>query len=327
MERKPLKYTVKRRPKLHKRWVLHLSTAALAVTGGFMPSSLTFQGQSVSFDVTAKVAAPLPTNPAVIASPQDQDRFTQPNITVTGSCPDDSYVKVFQNEQLAGVSSCVGQEFSVAVTLSTGSNTLRSQVYNLTDDEGPTSANITVYYDAPQPATIENPTAPVQQGATATPRSPDQPSSQEPSASGLTITLERYRYQRLKPNQAWQWNIAVRGGTKPYTLRIDWRDGTTQQLQRTDQDFFEITHTYTANGSYLPLVVAIDANGNAASLQLYADVHSDPVTIPHTQSAINPLILWSLYIGIALVIAQFWTWEVRAWHRRHKNRKAGKHAA
>lgn len=324
------KYTVKRRPKLHKRWALHVSTVALAVTGGFMPTNLTFQGQSVSFDVTAKVAAPLPTEPAVITSPQDQDRFTEPDITVSGTCPNDSYVKVFQNDQLVGISPCTGLVFSVATTLSPGANVLRAQVYNLTDDEGPVSPSITVYYDAPQPPTPETPSSPQPQpqqpGVPAKPTMPGTSQPEQPGASGLIIDLERYHYQRLKPNQPWLWNIAVRGGEKPYKVTVDWRDGNSQSLTRTDENFFAISHTYATNGSYLPFIAATDAAGNIASLQLYADVHSEPVTIPHTQSAMNPLVMWALYIGLALVVAQFWIWEVRAWHRRHRTKKDGSHA-
>jgi hypothetical protein len=323
------KYTVKRRPKLHKRWALHVSTVALAVTGGFMPTNLTFQGQSVSFDVTAKVSAPLPLDPAVITSPQDQDRFSEPDITVSGTCPNDSYVKVFQNDQLAGISPCTGLEFSVATTLAPGANVLRAQVYNLTDDEGPASPSITVYYDAPQPPTPETPNTPNQPAQPGSPAKPDTTTSPTPgqtAGDGLTIILERYHYQRLKPNQPWQWNIAVRGGEKPYKVTIDWRDGNSQSLNRTDEDFFAINHTYTANGSYLPFITATDSAGSVASLQLYADVHSDPVTIPHTQAGMNPLLLWALYAGLALVVAQFWIWEVRAWHRRHKTKKGGSHA-
>lgn len=322
---KPPKYTVKRRPKLHKRWALHISTVALAVTGGFMPTNMTFQGQSVSFDVTAKVSAPLPLDPAIITSPQDQDRFTEPDITVEGTCPNDSYVKVFKNEQLAGISPCTGLTFSVATTLSPGANVLRAQVYNLTDDEGPASPSITVYYDAPVPPTPEAPNTPTQPSQPTTPARPGTPGSQpeQPAGAGLAIILERYHYQRLKPNQQWQWNVAVRGGEKPYKVTIDWRDGTTQTRNITNENFFEISHTFTANGSYLPLVTATDASGAIASLQLYADVHSDPVTIPHTQGAINPWILWSLYLGFGLVVLQLWLWEVRAWHRRHKAKKGG----
>jgi hypothetical protein len=326
LEHRPPKYTVKRRPKLHKRWALHLSTVALAVTGGFMPSNLTFQGQSVSFDVTAKVAAPLPTDPAIITSPQDQDRFTDPSITVLGSCPNDSYVKVFQNNQLVGISPCTGLQFSVTTTLTSGTNELRAQVYNLTDDAGPTSPSITVYYDAPQPPTPETPTTPSQPSQPATPTQPSAPQPEQPAADGLTIVLEHYRYQRLKPNESWQWNIAVRGGEKPYKVTLDWRDGTVQPLERNDENFFAIAHAYATNGSYLPLIRATDAAGNTASLQLYADVHSDPVTIPHAQTTMSPWVLWALYVGLSLVIAQFWIWEVRAWHRRHKNRKANRHA-
>jgi hypothetical protein len=206
---------------------------------------------------------------------------------------------------------------------------LRAQAYNLTDDEGPASPSITVYYDVPQPPTPETPTTPTPPEQPSTPTKPGTPStppSQTPGVPGLIIVLEHYHYQRLKPNQPWQWNIAVRGGESPYKVVIDWRDGEAQSLTRIDEDYFAIAHTYSANGSYLPLITATDAAGRVASLQLYADVHSDPVTIPHAQTFMSPLVLWSLYAGLALVIAQFWLWEVRAWHRRHKAKKGSSHA-
>lgn len=97
--------------------------------------------------VTAKINAPLPTSPAVITSPYDQQHFTSPTITVLGTCGDGAYVMLYRNSVVAGIGACTAGNFSIIIELTSGTNILQAKVYNSTDNEGPISAPITVYLD------------------------------------------------------------------------------------------------------------------------------------------------------------------------------------
>lgn len=97
--------------------------------------------------VTAKVNAPLPTSPATITSPYDQQHFTHPTITVQGTCGDGAYVVLYRNSVVAGIGACTAGNFSVIIELTNGANILQAKIYNSTDNEGPVSSPITVYLD------------------------------------------------------------------------------------------------------------------------------------------------------------------------------------
>jgi len=160
MHTNPTRTGTKRRIRpLHRRIALHTSSLLLLLGGGFIPSPFNFAAQTYSYDVTARVPAPLPSSPATITSPFDQQHVTDQTITVSGSCPDNSYVKIFVGGAEAGVANCSGGAFSLPVTLAHGANTLTAKVYNITDDEGPSSGSITVFYDAPAPPP-QNPSSP-----------------------------------------------------------------------------------------------------------------------------------------------------------------------
>lgn len=110
-----------------------------------------------TIDVTAKVQSPLPTSPAIITSPSDQQHFTTSSITVLGTCGDGAYVVLYRNSVAAGIGVCNAGAFSIQTELTLGTNQLLAKVFNTTDNEGPQSPPTTVYYDtlqAPGPSPI-----------------------------------------------------------------------------------------------------------------------------------------------------------------------------
>jgi len=159
---------------LHKRIALHpLTVLVLLCVGVFIVGS-TFKAGAEDLTVTAAVHAAVPTSPAVITSFTDQQHTTDQQVTVSGTCPTDTYVKLFQNGEFAGVAQCDNGSFSIPISLTPGANKLQAQDYNITDDEGPQSPAITVYYD----------------NVTVTPQQP----SQVPT--GLTVsTVDAARYR------------------------------------------------------------------------------------------------------------------------------------
>ena len=147
--------TVHRRRPLHKRILLHPFSVMVLLCAGVLILGSTFHGSADSYDVTASVNAPLPPAPAVIITPLDQLHFSAQRITAEGTCPPASYVKLYRNGVFSGADVCSGNHFQILTYLSPGANSLEAKVYNVTNNEGPSSPPITLYYDV-----IENPPPP-----------------------------------------------------------------------------------------------------------------------------------------------------------------------
>ena len=123
-----------------------MTVLALLCVGVFMVGS-TFKAGADTIQVTATVHAQTPTSPAVITTLSDQQHTTEATVDVGGTCPAGTYVKVYRDDVFAGVSQCDSGAFHIQVSLSPGANKLQARDYNITDDEGPQSSAITVYYD------------------------------------------------------------------------------------------------------------------------------------------------------------------------------------
>ena len=100
---------------LHKRLALHpLTVFGLMCLGVFIVGT-TFRAGAETLNVTATVhAAPL-TSPAIITSHYDQQHTTEAEGDIAGTCPADSYVKLFLNDAFAGVANCESGQFSIPV--------------------------------------------------------------------------------------------------------------------------------------------------------------------------------------------------------------------
>lgn len=322
----------------------------------FSPTALAQQ----DLNVLAKVNAPLPTNPAVITSPYDQQHFTAPNITVEGTCGDGAYVTLYRNSAMAGIGTCTGGSFSITIELTTGANILQAKVYNSTDNEGPVSPTVTVYLDTipAQPmlpletslslkvtsvdgvpftfgSIFSTSNHPLIRGlappfsnvtisfgpgleckATASANgrwscalapelsigtymvrvssvSPQGVRSAFPAftisvtknippstpAQGLRLMLHfPFNYHVYKVYEPWSGNLVITGGTPPYTVTVDWKDGQFYEKDNINTTPLYLTHVFTSPADYQPIIRAIDQNGNAASLQIAVIVRGDETT-------------------------------------------------
>ncbi len=133
----------------HVRFALHPVSIMVQLCVGVLLIASTISAFGDNYTVTATVPAVNLTDPAIITSPTDGQHFTDPNQTVSGTCPAASYVTVTDNAALMGTSACNSGTFQVSLLLSTGSNQLSAQDYNLTNSPGPSSNGITVYYAPP----------------------------------------------------------------------------------------------------------------------------------------------------------------------------------
>ncbi len=150
-QKKAVRSFLRKKRSLHVRLQLHPAGIMVQLCVGVLLFASTIAAFGDNLTVTGKVPADPLTNPAVIVTPLDGSRFATQALIVTGSCPNNSYVKLYQNSVYVGVGWCNSNEFQISTLLAAGSNQLTVQDYNTTDDAGPSSTGITVYYDVPAP--------------------------------------------------------------------------------------------------------------------------------------------------------------------------------
>ena len=147
------KLAVPKKRKLHVHIALHPMSILLVLCMGVLLVSFTLNAVADSYLVTAIVpAAPL-TEPAKLLSPPDGTITGTQGIVAGGTCPADSYVDLFDNGHFVGAAICSASgTFGIGVTMVQGTNQLRAQDYNITNDPGPVSSPITITYvpGAPQ---------------------------------------------------------------------------------------------------------------------------------------------------------------------------------
>ena len=149
--KKSLKRQLLRRKRpIHKRVMLHPATIFMLLCVGVFLMGWTYRSFADNITVTASIFAPLPGSPATITYPADQTHFTYTPITITGTCPTNSYVKLYRNGVFSGSANCISTtNYQIQTDLNLGSNQFIVHVYNITDNEGPQSTTTTVWYDLP----------------------------------------------------------------------------------------------------------------------------------------------------------------------------------
>lgn len=309
---------------IHKRIMLHPAMGMTLLIVGVLITGWTLHSSADSYSITAKVAAPPLTEGAVITSPSDGASFTAVPITVSGTCPSNSYVTLTRNGAFSGSAACAtGGTFDIQTSLSAGSNTLLAQDYNITDDPGPATLPITVTYTPPPP--------PVQPPSSSTTTSPSVPT--QTTTSPLIVNSD-YHFQAFAVNGAFSWEIKVSGGTAPYSMRVEWGDGQTSAQTIPAAQTVTIRHRYTKAGYYPILVHVTDAKAFATLLQIAAFIK-----LPGTAGALftsptstdqgwfNNLLstlvgtkyylwlAWPTYIVVVLMAVSFWLGERQELHQ------------
>lgn len=295
----------------HKRLALHPFSIFVLVCVGVLLVASTWRASADTIDVSAKVAAPLPTAPAVITSPQDQQHVTEATIAVIGTCPDNTYVKLYRGGAFSGVAQCESGHFTIQTSLSVGANQLQARVYNITNDEGPVSPPITVYYDPTTPTPAPNTSS----EPPSNPASPGSPSSG--NAPPLVISGD-YTYQMHYTGDPFTWKLQATGGVGPYTVKVTWGDGEVTTFQSND-GILNLSHAYKKGGDYQPLVRITDANGTVVLLQLSAIVKEMPLVAVTTLPFATDIgrYLWVLepaYVVLGLMVVSFWLGELEVTH-------------
>lgn len=283
--------------------------------------------------ISAVISGPVPTVAATIDTPADGDTFTATPISVTGTCPVDSYLELYRNNFPSGTAYCTnGGTYSIQTDLFAGSNALVVRDYNSAGQAGPDSPTHTVTYTPPVvPITpsVQGSGGTQQNGGTSgTPSSgtATTPPQATPETAPLTLNHD-FTFQGFALNTPTSWDVAIAGGTAPYSISVAWGDGQTALYTSTNADTLTLTHTYTtpaSDGVYTVLITASDAAGSQTVLQIVALATivegsaaggvSTGTTVPPTfiesvAKTLGPL--WSVYSGVSIGVLAFWLGELR----------------
>lgn len=228
-----------------------------------------------SYSVRAKIpAAPL-TVAAQITAPKDGATIDDKVITVTGTCPYPSYVKLHRNDSFTGMALCTPTgEWSIQTMLILGENMLFAQDYNITDDIGPVSDPITITNKpVPVPAKVDPTAARLTNPETTT----DQATiaAQKAAKNPLILTSD-FLYKGVLAGDPFTQTFRLDGGKAPYAVSIDWGDGSSELSSHAKAGEFTLTHTYTQpsnrGSSYVIKVTVTDNDGQTALFQTAAIV-------------------------------------------------------
>lgn len=246
--------------------------------------------------VYAVVPGPTPTTPPVITNiPQGTTYTTNEPVTVSGTCPNGTLLKIFKNEVLAGVTLCQNGRFSIQIDLFLGSNTLIVRAYNNLDNSGPDSTPIVVTKTLPGINIAD-------------------------IGEQLVITSEVY-FKGVNVGEPLGWPLTITGGQAPYAVSIAWGDGTTDLISRGTKGTFNVQHVYQESGngdkgSYDVTILVTDAAGNKSFIHLVSIVGGKA---PGVATTIKQGYDWSATIRIAwqitaiaiLAVLCFWLGERR----------------
>ena len=252
--------------------------------------------QSGAAGLSGTVPVDPPTQGATITLPANGQVFTASQTDVTGICPQGLLVKLFKNDVFAGSATCDTGSFTITAELFSGQNVLVARVYDALDQPGPDSNKPVVTFDD---------------------------GSGTGEAIDRLLLTSNFAKRGANPGATLSWPITLTGGTGPYAISVDWGDGEHTLLSQDLAGDFTPTHVYELAGTYRIAVQATDANNLTAFLQLVgvangavqdnplartdtSGSNGDAATIQPSSTTNFKLIIWPLYVMIALIITTFW---------------------
>jgi hypothetical protein len=217
--------------------------------------------QTGSVGLSGTVAGPPPSVAAVITSPTSGSHTTSSPITITGTCPNNTFVFIDKNSVLAGQAACNGGRFSLQADLFIGANTLIARVIDALGQSGPDSNPTIVYYDAPNT-----------------------------NASGSIVGRQMFLESDAtvvggSPGTSLSRSITIVGGTAPFAVSWDFGDGGNSLMTVGTDGKVSASHSYASPGTYEVIVKVSDSLGNEAFIQLITVVNGPVPGVSGTTSS------------------------------------------
>ncbi len=261
-----------------------LAVVLPAVSAGALTPLPTPDPQPGSYGVEATKKQAPPTQGATITVPGSGASFSASPITVSGICPTDLLVQIYNNNVMVGTVMCKGGSFQLEISLFAGANELKALVYDDLDQAGPESNAVTVNY-----------------------------TDTRFTAFGQLLTLtSSYGRRSAATGTQLVWPLQLSGGTGPYAFQLDWGDGSeTQLLSQSLAGLVTAGHTYKRAGIYQVNIRVADTNGVTAFLQLVAVSSGVVEAVADTKEAEasqpNNVVLWVPTVtALVLLLPVYW---------------------
>lgn len=278
------KHTAK---KLHHRHTSYRSLWLIMLIFGLFILAMQKASFAESFNVSAKVPAPIPLQPAEITHPAANAVFSTPNVIVSGSCPvinPPIIVTIYRSGEFLGSGGCSSTGyFFTTIQLLPGNNALQPIIRTITDDNGPAGQIINLIYTK---AVTEQPADP------------------------LNITAVN-PFIIFKANESFEWEVTIGGGQSPYLLLVDWGDGQSDKLTINESGKQKLKHTYNDNKTYLVRASLSDNLNSQVDMSLAAvsSVQSGADYFQTTTGVTGRpiyIIAFIIYWALAALIIAFW---------------------
>lgn len=270
---------------------------------------------AVSYDVDAKVPAEVPGVPAEITYPVSGDVFTVDSVMVSGNCPITSpaqVVMIWVNGTFAGSTSCVAGNYSISITLQPGQNTLVPKLINITNDLGPIGAPVVISYSPPvTPATPEQPQTPDAIAPQATSSQSAAQTDTESESPNTTSTLKftaETEFLVFGANGEVSLVLNLEQGQSPYTVYINWGDGTQDTYTYDTAGRKIIKHIYASATSKQVFITVTDKTGKTLYLTLGAVSQNPNINISGDSEDVSTLeslsaVGWALLAVSSVAVA------------------------
>lgn len=238
----------------------------------FVTHSVRADQQIGSIQLAGQVNGPSPEIPASITNPLNNAHFTDTQVEIAGTCLQDMYIEIYRKDIFAGMTICSSSgTFSVVVTLVPGANDVKAKTRDAVGQYGPDSGVITLFLDAG--------VSPATSGGTSTSSSQAGTGSHDRPFLIYTTPVQR----GISLGQSIKLDYEIDGDNGPYTIAIDWGDGSPSSLIRHDKaGNYSVTHVFKKAGQATVRLSGISANGATASIQTIVVVHTSPAPISAT---------------------------------------------
>ncbi len=259
------------------------------------------------YKVTAKISAEIPSSPAVITNPQNNQVFETRSIAVSGTCPvtePQSIVSLWRGGTMLGSSICQANgTFSISIFINRGNNAITPKIINITDDSGPDGPTLNIMYQPPK---------------TLSPGDTNDGAPGNNNSSGVNYPALRLLADKtffvFKPNKPSELTIYIEGGRPPYQLKVEWGDGETSNLVYDQPGKKKLLHIYVGSilAGYEAGLTLTDTSNQSARMNLVAITYVDggvPLTIGSVDlpgAGSVPLTMWTLYGAAVFAALGFW---------------------
>ena len=298
---------------------------------GLMALVQNLSASALDLGVTATVLAPVPGGTPVINIPTNGSVVSSSNVSVSGTCPVITpavVISIYEGATLKGSTPCTtGGAFSTSITVSYGTHVIKATVVTITNEVGNSSTPVTFSYAVPS-----------------TPSSSPSPTSAPPTPEpGVTVDLLQFppwviskdNFLLIQPLAAGgetggevSWKFIIKGGTLPYTVSVDWGDGTIEKYDISSHASRTYTHAYDSVQTYIVKVKVKDAAGRESEFKTVAVSQTDrrsaiSLGLDSRYESASPWVAFlqrhafQMYIGAFFALIFLWYLE----HGRHLGRR------